>query len=78
MKQRTWQLAALVFGILLLPILHVRPVRADDTVKIAHSTWVGYGPLYIARDKGIFKKNGVDVDLIVTPLHVPTFDRTPS
>ena len=38
---------------------------AADTVKIAHSTWVGYGPLYIARDKGIFKKNGVDVDLIV-------------
>ena len=36
-----------------------------ETVKIAHSTWVGYGPLYIAREKGIFKKNGVDVDLIV-------------
>lgn len=40
------------------------PARAD-TIKIAHSTWVGYGPLYIARDKGIFKKNGVDVELIV-------------
>ncbi|HLY91014.1 MAG TPA: ABC transporter substrate-binding protein [Acetobacteraceae bacterium] len=41
------------------------PAAAADTVKIAHSTWVGYGPLYIARDKGIFKKNGVDVDLVV-------------
>src|ERR1700744_3233719 len=40
------------------------PAKAD-TVTIAHSTWVGYGPLYIARDKGIFKKNGVDVDLVV-------------
>jgi NitT/TauT family transport system substrate-binding protein len=38
---------------------------AAETVKIAHSTWVGYGPLYIARDKGLFQKNGVDVDLIV-------------
>jgi NitT/TauT family transport system substrate-binding protein len=38
---------------------------ADDTVTIAHSTWVGYGPLYIARDKGFFKQNGVDVDLVV-------------
>lgn len=38
---------------------------AADTVKIAHSTWVGYGPLYIARDKGFFAKNGVDVELIV-------------
>jgi NitT/TauT family transport system substrate-binding protein len=38
---------------------------AAETIKIAHSTWVGYGPLYIARDKGIFKKNGVDVDLVL-------------
>ena len=38
---------------------------AADTIKIAHSTWVGYGPLYIARDKGFFKKHGVDVDLVV-------------
>jgi len=36
-----------------------------DTITIAHSTWVGYGPLYIARDKGFFKENGVDVDLVV-------------
>jgi NitT/TauT family transport system substrate-binding protein len=40
------------------------PARAD-TITIAHSTWVGYGPLYIARDKGFFKENGVDVDLVV-------------
>lgn len=38
---------------------------AAETVRIAHSTWVGYGPLYIARDKGFFKNHGVDVDLIV-------------
>jgi NitT/TauT family transport system substrate-binding protein len=36
-----------------------------ETITIAHSTWVGYGPLYIARDKGFFAKNGVDVDLVV-------------
>src|SRR5579883_1121526 len=34
-----------------------RPARGEPGV--------GYGPLYIARDKGIFKKNGVNVDLIV-------------
>jgi NitT/TauT family transport system substrate-binding protein len=38
---------------------------AAETIKIAHSTWVGYGPLYIARDKGFFKKNGVDVELVL-------------
>jgi NitT/TauT family transport system substrate-binding protein len=40
------------------------PAQAE-TITIAHSTWVGYGPLYIARDKGFFKDNGVDVDLVV-------------
>ena len=64
MKKSIWQLTALLLGMALLPVLGETTARAD-TVKIAHSTWVGYGPLYIARDKGIFKKNGVDVDLIV-------------
>jgi NitT/TauT family transport system substrate-binding protein len=64
MKRRTWELALLA-GLLLLPLLRAVPASAEDTVKIAHSTWVGYGPLYIARDKGMFQKNGVNVDLIV-------------
>ena len=38
---------------------------AAETIRIAHSTWVGYGPLYVARDKGFFKNHGVDVELIV-------------
>ena len=65
MKRVIWQLTALLLGLVLLPIEHAVPARADDIATIAHSTWVGYGPLYIARDKGIFKKNGVDVDLVV-------------
>jgi NitT/TauT family transport system substrate-binding protein len=36
-----------------------------ETVKLAHSTWVGYGPLYIAQEKGFFKKHGVDVELVI-------------
>jgi NitT/TauT family transport system substrate-binding protein len=38
---------------------------AAEKLRIAHSTWVGCGPLYIARDKGFFKKRGVDVELVV-------------
>ena len=64
MTQGKWRLTALLLGLVLLPALDAAPARAD-TVKLAHSTWVGYGPLYIARDTGIFKKHGVDVDLIV-------------
>lgn len=64
MKQGAWKLAALLLGLAVMPVLHTKIARAD-TVTIAHSTWVGYGPLYIARDQGFFKKNGVDVDLVV-------------
>ncbi|MDE0308597.1 MAG: ABC transporter substrate-binding protein [Acidiferrobacterales bacterium] len=42
-----------------------------ETLTLAHSTWVGYGPFYIARDKGFFSEEGVDVELRImenTPL----------
>ena len=64
MKQGKRKLMALLVGLVLLPALDALPARAD-TVTIAHSTWVGYGPLYIAKDKGFFEKNGVNVDLVV-------------
>ncbi len=63
MKRTIVTLLALAAGVALAAAAPA-PARAE-TIKIAHSTWVGYGPLYIARDKGIFKKNGVDVELIV-------------
>ncbi len=64
MKRAGLKLAALLFGVAVLPLLPSGRALAE-TVRIAHSTWVGYGPLYIARDKGFFKQNGVDVELIV-------------
>src|SRR5262245_55897468 len=33
-------------------------------LKIGYSVWVGYGPLFIARDKGYFKDEGLDVELV--------------
>ena len=41
------------------------PASANQELTIAHSTWVGYGPLYIARDKGFFEEEGLDVELVV-------------
>jgi len=41
------------------------PAQAAEKLTVGHSTWVGYGPLYIARDKGFFEEEGLDVDLIV-------------
>ncbi|WP_339651246.1 ABC transporter substrate-binding protein [Halopseudomonas pelagia] len=35
------------------------------TLSIGHTTWVGYGTLYLARDLGYFKDAGLDVELTV-------------
>lgn len=35
-----------------------------DTVKVGLQPWLGYGPLWVAKEKGFFEKNGVDVELI--------------
>src|SRR6516165_4068649 len=64
MRKAAIKLAALLLTLAMMPLLPPR-VALADTVKIAHSTWVGYGPLYIARDKGFFKNHGVDVELTV-------------
>ncbi|SNY94401.1 NitT/TauT family transport system substrate-binding protein [Cohaesibacter sp. ES.047] len=36
---------------------------AED-LTIGFSTWVGYGPLYIAQEEGFFEDEGLDVDLV--------------
>src|SRR5262249_2566307 len=64
MRRLATLIAPIAAAVLAVGISTVDP-GAAETVSIAHSTWVGYGPLYIARDKGFFSKNGVDVDLIV-------------
>lgn len=74
MRSQMWKLSALLLGVLLLPLLDAGVARAD-AIKIGHSTWVGYGPLYIAREKGFFKAHGVDVELI--KVEKPT-DRFPA
>ena len=54
------------FGMVLLGSAMLVTGSADaGSLKLAHSTWVGYGPFYIARDKGFFKDEGVDVELVI-------------
>ena len=54
------------FLIVLMIVFSLAVLQAPaETLKLAHSTWVGYGPFYIARDKGYFKEEGVDVKLII-------------
>jgi NitT/TauT family transport system substrate-binding protein len=37
----------------------------DVEFTVAHATWVGYAPLYIAKEKGFFEKYGVNPTLTV-------------
>ena len=46
-------------------VLALASVAEAGSLKLGHSTWVGYGPFYIARDRGFFKEEGVDVELII-------------
>lgn len=49
---------------LLAALCALGPARAEAG-KLAISTglWVGYGPLYLARDLGYFKENGLEVEI---------------
>ncbi len=54
--------AAAAAALLLAVSQTARPAAAEP-FEIVHTTWVGYGPLYLARDLGYFKEEGVDVVL---------------
>ncbi len=58
---------------LLLAMAGALPAAAN-TVKIGTVAWVGYGPFYIAEQKGLFRKAGVDVQLRMfnDPADIPT------
>lgn len=40
-----------------------REAETKIPLKIGLVTWIGYGPFYIAQEKGFFKENGIEVKL---------------
>ena len=54
----------LIAGAILLGLVTAGSATAEP-LKLGHSTWVGYGPLYVAQEKGYFDEEGVEVELIV-------------
>jgi NitT/TauT family transport system substrate-binding protein len=44
--------------------LLVAQAATAEPLKIRYSIWVGYGPLFIAKEKGYFKEENVDVELV--------------
>ncbi len=58
--KRTW-LVGMVFALILLGGVAV----AGEPIKLGMSTWLGYAPLYLAKEKGLFQKRGLDVEIVV-------------
>lgn len=44
-----------------------------EPLRIFHFTWVGYGPLFVAQEKGFFAKEDIDVSLIRSDEHTAMF-----
>ncbi|MBW8039009.1 MAG: hypothetical protein FVQ85_03320 [Planctomycetes bacterium] len=60
-KQKTW-FSCLILVILLFCGCQKRPEEAQlERVNIAFQQWVGYGPLYLAQERGLFEEEGIDM-----------------
>jgi NitT/TauT family transport system substrate-binding protein len=44
-----------------------------EPLRIFYFTWVGFGPLFVAQEKGFFAKEGVEVELINIEDHTAAF-----
>ena len=56
---------SLVVGMMVLVFLFAGSAFGAEPIKLGMSTWLGYAPLYLAKEKGFFKKQGVDVEVVV-------------
>jgi NitT/TauT family transport system substrate-binding protein len=57
-----------IFGLsalLIAPLIAGCGKKKTPSYRIGLGPWIGFGPLYLAKDKGYFKDAGLDVDLIV-------------
>jgi NitT/TauT family transport system substrate-binding protein len=62
-RSRSALLASVLIAAAALAGLAAPAAAATAPLKIGYSTWVGYGPLFLAREKGFLKEAGVEVDL---------------
>src|SRR5215510_7281381 len=54
--------AIILLGILLLVLMQAQCSKRGP-FRVAFNTWVGYGPFYVAQERGFFKAEGLDVQL---------------
>jgi NitT/TauT family transport system substrate-binding protein len=54
-----------VLGVLVAAFLVAGPAFGAEPIKLGMSTWLGYAPLYLAKEKGLFQKRGIEVEVVV-------------
>ena len=54
-----------VVGMMILVFLFAGSAFGAEPIKLGMSTWLGYAPLYLAKEKGFFKKQGIEVEIVV-------------
>ena len=56
---------AWVVGVMIVALLIGGSAFAGEPIKLGMSTWLGYAPLYLAKEKGFFQKRGIAVEIVV-------------
>jgi NitT/TauT family transport system substrate-binding protein len=52
------------FTVIILSILSFSCTKHEDKpFRIGIATWVGFGPFYVAQEKGFFSEQGLNVDI---------------
>ncbi|MBM3811358.1 MAG: hypothetical protein FJW20_06945 [Acidimicrobiia bacterium] len=62
---RTFRHASGAFFVLIILLASCGSKPQTKMYRIGLGPWVGFGPFYLAKEKGFFREAGVDVDLIV-------------
>lgn len=58
---------SLLAGAVLAAFTLTSAAHAETAVSLGFSGWTGFAPLTLAKEAGIFKKNGLDVTLTKIP-----------
>ena len=54
-----------VVGVMVAAFLIAGSAFGAEPIKLGMSTWLGYAPLYLAKEKGFFQKRGIEVEVVV-------------
>lgn len=63
------RLKSMALATLGLTLALAAPARANETVRIVHTSSSTYMPAFVAKDLGIFTKHGLDVNFIPTAIN---------